>query len=84
MSRGKRMGWEYRVVRRTFKHPDSDVEEFYGIHEVHHITVGDETKSGRTEDPVSVMSDSVDGLRWVLTEMLKALDKEVIEGGEIE
>lgn len=86
---GVKMGkWNYRIVRRTFRHPDSEVEEVYGIHEAHYGVPGeeevDETKVGWTEYPVAVTADSVEGVRWVLTKMLEALDREVIEGGEIE
>jgi hypothetical protein len=72
--------WNHRVVRRVF-HADGDHKEIeYAIHEAHYETKG--ASSGRcliTTEAVPVAADSIEGLRWVLTKMLEALDKPVLD-----
>lgn len=73
--------WNHRVVRRVF-HPGTDKEQVdYAIHEAHYNEKG--ASSGRcsiTLDPVAVSSsEGLEGLRWVLTKMLEALDKPVLD-----
>ena len=76
------MGWNYRVMR----HPPKDgEEEWYAIHEVYYRSndVDDLTvpvhETGYSVDPVGVIADSPEGLRWTLQKMLEALDKPVLE-----
>jgi len=68
------MTWDHRVV-----HSISGGEDIYAIHEAHYK---DGQVVAHTENPVPVQAESIDGLRWVLTGMLLALDKEVLEAKE--
>jgi hypothetical protein len=70
------MSWRHRIVHRTYTHKNGEIEHIYGIHECY------TDPYGWTENPVDVSSDTVEGLRWVLEHMLKALDEPIIEGGE--
>jgi hypothetical protein len=76
------MSWTYRVRKRTLV--TTEVE--YGIVEFYTTTEGD----GWTEDCIAPVSlgapgdapddaKAIDELKWHLTEMLKALDKPVLE-----
>lgn len=76
------MGWNYRVMR----HPPKDgEEEWYAIHEVFYSSsdVEDRTvpvrETSYTVNPVGVIANSLEGLRWCLQKMLEALDKPVLE-----
>lgn len=77
------MGWNYRVMRHAPK--NGEVDEWYAIHEVYYRSndVDDLTvpvsETGCTEDPVGVVGDSVESLRWSLQKMLEALEKPVLE-----
>ncbi len=64
--------WNHRVVR----YEDGSL----GIHEAHYSTPGAASgKCSITEYPVGVVSDDLEGLRWVLEHMLKALDKPILD-----
>ena len=63
------MSWNYRVVRTKF--PDG--EEEFGIHEMYYDS------DAPTADPVPVVGESINHLRWILDRMREALDKPVIE-----
>jgi hypothetical protein len=80
------MGWNYRAMRHTL---DSDapfgVPESYAIHEVHYRSdevndlIATSKEVGYSIEPVSPMAESIDDLRFRLTEMLGALDKPTLE-----
>jgi hypothetical protein len=80
------MGWNYRAMRHTL---DSDaplgIPESYAIHEVYYRSdqVNDLTATskdvGYSIEPVSPLAESIDDLRFRLTEMLGALDKPTLE-----
>lgn len=70
------MSWNYRVVHKTYTETDGTFTHIYGIHEYYSDPIT------WTDDAVEVESETVEGLRWVLEHMLKALDEPVIEGGE--
>ena len=67
--------WNYRVIRTE----DGD-EPWYAIHEVYYDD--NHAVDGYTLRPVTVSGNSIDDLRWTLEQMLKSLDKEVIEEEE--
>ncbi|HEY6554046.1 MAG TPA: hypothetical protein VI669_11880 [Vicinamibacteria bacterium] len=64
---------------------DGKEEEWNAIHEVYYRSndVDDLTvpvhETSYTIDPVGVISDDVEGLRWNLQKMLEALDKPVLD-----
>jgi len=62
------MTWTYQIMRRT-----EHGEEVYGIYEVYH------NPYGYTEKPVAIEGESVEDLKVILTQMLEALDKPVLE-----
>lgn len=76
------MGWNYRVMRHAPR--EGEVDDWFAIHEVYYRSdeVDDLTvpvhETGCTKDPVSVIADDVEGLRWSLQKMLEALDKPVL------
>jgi hypothetical protein len=73
------MPWAYRVMRQKFKVPMKDeYRDFYGIHEVYYDDTPDDPCS-YTKDTIRADADSLEDLRWCLEEMLKALDKPILE-----
>jgi hypothetical protein len=80
------MGWNYRVMRHTKAATvGGGADETYAIHEVYYRSddVDDLTlKAGEfscTVDPVSLSAENMADLRSTLQEMLKALDKPILE-----
>jgi len=82
------VGWNYRVMRHEPDAPDAadgKREVWYAIHEVFYQTDSaddrsvDASETRYTEDPVAVVADDVDEMRWVLEQMLAALDKPILE-----
>jgi hypothetical protein len=71
------MSWNYRVV----KSKDDDGEEYFAIHEVYYNKDG--SIKLMTEEPVSVGSDTAEGIKWVLQKMVDSLKEEVLVDGEI-
>lgn len=69
------MPWTYRVVRRVF--PDTQ-ETLVGIHEAYDKGDINEPDS-ITVDAVAAVSESEEGLREVLTRMLKALERPTLK-----
>jgi hypothetical protein len=61
------MSWSYRILKEI-----EGNEATYSIYEVYTNPLG------WNQDPCRVTSDSVDGLRWQLQGMMKALDQPVI------
>lgn len=70
------MHWSYRVSKQTLKNGDF----IFAIREVYPNKKGEMTSW--TQDEIAPVGDSLDALRWVLNEMLKACDKEIIDIGE--
>jgi hypothetical protein len=77
------MSWNYRVVHKKGTSVLTGPWETWGIHEAYYNQPGDETPRGVTEEPVDVFGHDLDDLRWTLQEMTKALDKPVLEYGDI-
>lgn len=65
--------WSYRVSKQTMRNSDEifAIREFYGAN----------CKSW-SQNEIAPSGDSVEDLRWVLTNMLESLDKPVIDIGE--
>ena len=75
--------WNYRVIRELFpvQTEDSEYEDVLTIHEVYYDA--EDTPEMWSKDPMHAQADSVDGLRSDLTNMLKALDKPVLDVWEL-
>jgi uncharacterized membrane protein len=64
---------------------DGEKEIWYAIHEVYYKDdeVNDLTVTsndvGYTKEPIEVRAENIDQLRWVLEEMLKSLDKPILD-----
>lgn len=81
------MVWNYRIVKTLIRD-----EVFYGIHEVYYGDGTEEIPEGATQEvldrlghswtehPCDVSSDDPSDLRKILTKMLVACDKPVIDG----
>jgi hypothetical protein len=60
-------------------------ELWYAIHEVYYRDDSvddravDVSETNYTQDPVTVQSEDLDDLRWMLGKMLEALDKPVLD-----
>lgn len=85
------MSWNFRVMRHTQVDEESgSVSEWLAIHEVHYesVEVNDlkvtSADVGYTENPVAVTAESTQELRFMLTRMLGALDKPILEYKESE
>jgi hypothetical protein len=85
------MGWNYRVMRHVEKNWTGydDEESWVGIHEVYYrnddvddLTVTAE-ETGYTTNPIPARAFDVEDLRERLENMLKALDKPVLEYPEV-
>ena len=67
--------WNHRVIRTKDEHGT-----YYNIHECYYNAKEDKIPFSWTENPTSPFSDEgVEGLRWTLERMLKALDVPVLE-----
>lgn len=82
------MGWNHRVCKRTY--PNG--ETYYEIHECYYEPeepvdgkpwgIGEACRSGPTPDgshSIPPNAEDIEDLRWLLTKMLEALDKPVID-----
>lgn len=65
--------WSYRVSKQTMRNGDEifAIRDFYG-----------KDCTGWSQNEIAPSGDSVEDLRWVMTKMLEALDKPVIDIGE--
>ena len=79
------MSWNFRVMRHKSVDPDGNVEESLAMHEVYYKSdrpaKAEESLSdiGYSANPATPVADDLDGLRFVLTEMIRALDKPILE-----
>lgn len=69
--------WNYRVYRETVKTPSGESEDIFSIREAYYTKK--RAPHMHSANPETVSAESIDGLRWILTEMLKALDKKVLK-----
>jgi hypothetical protein len=71
------MSWNYRLTKEIIHNKYvAEPEILYGIREVFYDENGD--ISGFSEEP-DVVSDSVDGMKDILTKMLMSCDKPLID-----
>lgn len=73
------MTWNYRVIRSK---PDANGEHYYAIHEAYYDEDG--KPHSITQNPVSVFSETFDGLREELNLMLVALKEPILEENSFE
>jgi len=69
------MSWNWRLLAHEL---DGDV--FFQIHEVYYDEFGN--PNGYTQNPVSVGSETVEGVKWVLDEMVACLGKPTLCAGD--
>ena len=71
------MSWNYRLTKETIRNKHlAEPEILFGIREVFYDENGD--ISGFSEEP-DIISDSIDGMKDILTKMLKSCNKPVID-----
>lgn len=80
------MSWNFRVMRHVEVYRSTGrVSEWLGIHEVHYkgLEVNDLTVSSDEVDytvlPITITGESVEDLRFMLTGMLRAIKKPILE-----
>lgn len=80
------MSWNFRVMRHIEVDKSTGaVSEWLGIHEVYYksLEVNDLTVSsdevGYTKRPSTMTAESVEELRFMLTKMLAAIEKPILE-----
>ena len=64
--------WNHRVMKRK----DGD-EDWFTIHEVYYKDNMD--IEGYTKETISVGGNSIEDLRWTLEQMIKSLDKPILD-----
>jgi hypothetical protein len=71
------MSWNYRLTKETITNKYlAEPEILFGIREVFYDENGD--ISGFSEEP-DIISDSIDGMKDILTKMLESCNKPVID-----
>src|SRR5271155_1287738 len=70
------MSWNHRVVRRTYNAGKSSQEVAYYIHEAYY---GLDATPSITVEPTPPHGDSLAGLKKTLQQMLRALDKPMLD-----
>ena len=75
------MKWNHRVIF----HDNGPDNQWYGIHECFYDHPKDDVPTSWTTNPGVVVSDSTDGLFWVLECMRRAVEKAtlVIDGDKL-
>lgn len=71
------MSWSYRVVKYVTKIPLGETDISYGVHSVFTDEYGDIVNI--SERPTYPISDNMDGLMGVLSKMMGACDRPVID-----
>lgn len=72
--------WNHRIVRHKVHRSESVTESSLAIHEAHYTAKKSKTKPvSITVDPVGVWGQDKKELRKVLKQMLKALDKPILD-----
>ena len=66
------MSWNHRLMKMK----DGE-DDFYQIHEVHYDKDGE--VKGYTKNGATVGGNNIEEVKWVLREMLAALDKPVLD-----
>jgi hypothetical protein len=71
------MGWNHRVVRRFYPNTHMDDSILYEIHEVYYDKDG--TIGSITQEPISIMEETVDDLRKTVERLTKCLESPIID-----
>lgn len=85
VAEGQRVGWNYRVMRHQPDPARGEAEEWFAIHEVYYRSddvddrTVDSSETRYTVDAITPRANNVDELRWLLEQMLAALDKPILE-----
>lgn len=74
----RRENWQRSWNHRVIRHED-EVGVAYCIHECHYDKKGDAIPTSWTENATSVMSDTREGLFWVLAVMTEAVARPVLK-----
>lgn len=72
------VGWNYRVVKKTY--PNG--ETLYGVHEVYYAS-DIKTPTSCTEEPISFQEESLGQLISVVAMVTEALNKDVLNYDDI-
>ena len=64
--------WNYRIIKRE----QSSGEVTYGIYEVYYDLEGN--VRGHTENPISVIGESIDDLKFDIENLKESLNKDVL------
>lgn len=64
--------WNYRIIKR--ENPSGEVT--YGIYEVHYDMEGN--LKGHTENPISVIGESIEDLKFDIENLKESLNKDVL------
>lgn len=67
--------WNHRLLAS-----ESNGELFFSIHEVYYDKNG--SPEGYTKNPIYVGAENVDGVKWVLSKMMKCLQKPILWSGD--
>jgi len=71
------MTWNYRIVRMNVDMGDGAVEPMLGVHEAYYGEDG--VVHSITEEPITIVGESVDVLQDVIDMIQAALDEEVLD-----
>ena len=71
------MSWNHRVVRRFYPNTHMDDSILYEIHEVYYDKDG--TIGSITQEPISIMEETVDDLRKTVERLTKCLESPIID-----
>ena len=72
------MTWNYRIVKTYHK---ESKEYIYAIHEAYYDEQGN--VNGITQNPIRIMCESTDGIKWTLERISEALTKPVLEDKDL-
>ncbi len=73
------MTWNYRIIRHKQGFPGEPF--YYAMHECYYDSSGQKFPHSCTVNPVQPISDTPEGMLWVLSKMIVATDKPVLEEG---
>ncbi len=71
------MSWNYRLMRHSCKEGVCKDEIEYSIHEVYYDK--DENVKSWTENSIAISAETKDSTLWVITKMIEALTKDVLD-----
>ena len=66
------MHWNYRILRHIYK-----ADDWLAVHEVHYDDNGEPNSC--TSEPIQIVQDDMEAMRWGLGKIQEALEKPVID-----